>query len=221
MNLHAKFDSLHNRLLRELPTLVLAELESRFEHVSFPAGTVLYDVNDAVERMYFPTKGVASLQIVMKDGCGIDTAIVGCNGALGMADHHRAKARCLVRCALAALSISTGAFKYAASRHPELTKLVIRYSEDLLFQTQVSAARYALLPIEARLAACLLDVAHLFPGSEIELTQEALGEMLAVRRTSVTEAAGKLQHDKIIRYTRGVITILKQSELSRLARVSE
>jgi Mn-dependent DtxR family transcriptional regulator len=37
----------------------------------------------------------------------------------------------------------------------------------------------------------------------VALTQELLAEMLGVRRTSVTEVAGKLQGEDIIAYSRG------------------
>src|ERR1700722_3542447 len=40
-------------------------------------------------------------------------------------------------------------------------------------------------------------------------TQEFVAMMLGVRRTSVTEVAGELKHQKIIDYSRGLVTILK------------
>lgn len=49
------------------------------------------------------------------------------------------------------------------------------------------------------------------------LTQEFLAEMLGVRRTSVTEAASKLQAAGAINYSRGQITILERSALEKLS----
>jgi DNA-binding FadR family transcriptional regulator len=49
------------------------------------------------------------------------------------------------------------------------------------------------------------------------LTQEFLGMMLGVRRTSVTEVAGELKHQKLIDYSRGLVTILNRSGLEKRA----
>jgi Mn-dependent DtxR family transcriptional regulator len=45
------------------------------------------------------------------------------------------------------------------------------------------------------------------------MTQELIANMLGVRREGVTEAAGKLQQDDIIRYNRGRITVLDRPRL--------
>jgi Mn-dependent DtxR family transcriptional regulator len=52
-------------------------------------------------------------------------------------------------------------------------------------------------------------------ADNISLTQEFLGEMLGVRRTSVTEIASKLQDEGIIRYRRGHIELLNRRELEK------
>jgi CRP-like cAMP-binding protein len=43
---------------------------------------------------------------------------------------------------------------------------------------------------------------------EFPLTQEFLSSMLGVRREGVSKAAGALQSAKLIRYSRGMITLL-------------
>ncbi len=45
-------------------------------------------------------------------------------------------------------------------------------------------------------------------AQKFPLSQEFLGQMLGVRRASVSEVASKLQKAGLIRYTRGVIEIL-------------
>ena len=45
------------------------------------------------------------------------------------------------------------------------------------------------------------------------MTQELIANMLGVRREGVTEAAGKLQAQGLIHYSRGKITVLDRPKL--------
>ena len=47
------------------------------------------------------------------------------------------------------------------------------------------------------------------------MTQELIANMLGVRREGVTEAALKLQADKLIRYSRGRITVLDRAGVEK------
>jgi len=47
------------------------------------------------------------------------------------------------------------------------------------------------------------------------MTQELIANMLGVRREGVTEAAGKLQKDGLITYSRGHIIILDRPALEK------
>jgi CRP-like cAMP-binding protein len=93
--------------------------------------------------------------------------------------------------------------------------------DRVLWQTQRSAACYALHTIEMRLANCLLDASEMLSSDTIPFTQDMIAEMLAVRRTSISEAAGQLYGAEIIDYKRGTIRILDRASLSKLARRSE
>ena len=59
----------------------------------------------------------------------------------------------------------------------------------------------------------MLQVHDRVEGDEFSLTHEFLADMLAVRRPSVTVAAGALQEAGLIRYRRGHVTIVNRPAL--------
>jgi len=215
------FNVTANRLLAALPGTALRPLEPHFSPVSVSTGTVVHQVGDEMDHLYFPTGGMASLQIIMRDGRSIDTAAVGREGALGpMAGlgQYKSTVRCVVRSTLTSIKISALEFRRVAVEQPALKTLCFSYVDSLLSQTQINAARYAFLSIEARLAVCLSDASNLLASETIPFTQETLAEMIAVQRTSITEAASKLQAAGVITYSRGMIKILNPSGLLALGR---
>jgi CRP-like cAMP-binding protein len=224
MNLSvARSDVTANRLLAALPASALSLIHPHFRSVHLAAGATVYEVGDEIDRIYFPSSGIASLQMVMNDGRAIDTAIVGRDGALGATAAHapcRAAARCIVRSTITAFTISALEYRRAAAGEVALQMLIIHYQDSLLSQTQTNAARYASLPIDQRLAACLLDVSSLLASESVPLTQETLAEMLATRRTYISEVGSKLKAAGIIDYVRGQIKILDRALLSNLALMS-
>jgi Mn-dependent DtxR family transcriptional regulator len=51
---------------------------------------------------------------------------------------------------------------------------------------------------------------------EFPMTQEFLGQMLGVRRPTVSEVAGRLQAEGLIHYTRGRVVLVDRSGLERV-----
>src|SRR5206468_12087409 len=108
-------------------------------------------------------------------------------------------------------------FHAAAKESEAIRELAIRYNDLLIAQIQQSVACNALHTLEARLCRWLLQTHDCVDGDAIPLTQEFLGQMLGVRRTTVTIAARLLQSAGLIRYRRGLIHIVDRAALEEIA----
>jgi CRP-like cAMP-binding protein len=84
-------------------------------------------------------------------------------------------------------------------------------------QVTQTAACNAFHSIEARCARWLLMTRDRMQSDEVELTHEYLARMLGVRRVGVTVAAGNLQRQGMIAYSRGHIAILDPARLEKAA----
>jgi CRP-like cAMP-binding protein len=211
---------LDNKLLAALPRSQFNLLMPHLTTTSLPQGTVVYETGDEVDQVYFPHNGMFSLLAVMRDGKAIETATVGREGVVGaMAGLglYRSLVRAVVQLPLTATKIASSQFRKAIATSEPLRDLGIHYNEVLLTQARVTAACNALHPVEARFCRWLLQSADRAASDTVTLTQELLAEMLGVRRTSVTEVAGKMQNEGVITYSRGVIKILDRAGLERLS----
>jgi CRP-like cAMP-binding protein len=126
-------------------------------------------------------------------------------------------ARAIVQLPGTAAWLSASHFHAAAVQSQTIRDLIVRYNDVLLAQVQQSVACNALHAVEARLSRWLLQTHDCMDGDIIPLTQEFLGQMLAVRRTTVTIAARLLQGAGLIRYRRGHIEILDRAGLEAIA----
>jgi len=115
------------------------------------------------------------------------------------------------------LYLPTGAFEGHVKREPSLTRALLLYTQALLTQVAQCSACNCHHPIVERCARWLLQTHDRVEGNEFPLTHDFLGLMLGVRRASVTETARALQRLELIRYHRGVITVLDRDGLEEAA----
>lgn len=107
----------------------------------------------------------------------------------------------------AVLACEADTLKGLASQNANVLALLIRHEQTVYAQAQQSAACNATHHVAARMARWLLRARDLAGAETLPFTQEFLGEMLGVRRTSVSVVAHTLQRVGLIRYRRGNIQI--------------
>src|SRR5207248_586158 len=99
------------------------------------------------------------------------------------------------------------------ARSPTLKAMALRYVHAFFNQVAQSAACAHLHKVDQRCCRWLLMTRDRMPSDEFLLTQEFLGMMLGVRRTSVSVVMNALRTAGLIRYARGHVTILNRQAL--------
>jgi CRP-like cAMP-binding protein len=211
---------LPNYLLATLPPQVFRLLKADLEPVSLPQGLVLLEPGDPIERIYFPESAMISLLVVTRAGDTIETSVVGREGALGLQrglGKRNSFTRATVQIAGRFLRISAYKFEQASAASTPLRDMINRYTEVLWAEAQQTAACNAVHDASSRLCRWLLQCAQSVDRDHLTLTQDFLGHMLGVRRTTVTLLAQELQRKGAIKYSRGKISIISRSTLESCA----
>jgi CRP-like cAMP-binding protein len=109
------------------------------------------------------------------------------------------------------------AFRAQLAGSAALHRLLDRYLYVLMAQLTTSAACLRFHLIGPRLARWLLMTQDRAHSDSFHVTQEFLAYMLGVRRVGVTAAAGAMQRDGLIYYTRGQMVVLDRQGLEQAA----
>jgi CRP-like cAMP-binding protein len=211
---------IENQLLTALSSSDYSLLRPHLKDVQLEQGSVLQDHGERIQYVYFPVSGMISLLSVMRDGKGVETVVVGREGALGAHCAFgiwHAYSRAVVQISGRAARIAGAQFQKAVRESERMGDLLLRYRELRLAQTQQSAACNALHGAESRLSRWLLQTSDVIGADMVPLTQEFLSQMLGVRRTTVTAIARTLQETGMIHYTRGRIEISDREKLEKSA----
>ena len=207
---HAPDAAAENRRVAALPADVYARLEPHLEPVPLALGKTIYEANDALSHVYFPTTSIVSLIYTMENGASAEMGVVGRDGVVGIAvfmGGDTTPNRAVVQCAGDALRLELRYFRDEYKRIGDLHRLLLLYTQALLTQFSQSAVCNRLHSVEQRLCRCLLLSHDRVQSNELVMTQELISNILGVRREGISVAAHQLQESGLIRYSRGRITI--------------
>jgi CRP-like cAMP-binding protein len=211
-----------NHLLAALPRADYGRLLPHLELVPLPLGWVIYEADGHLGYVYFPTTSIVSLLYVLENGASAEIAVTGNDGLVGIAlfmGGESTPSRAVVQSAGHAYRLKAATLKSEFRQGGQLQYLALRYTQALITQMAQTAVCNRHHSVEQQLCRWLLLSLDRLPSNELVMTQELIANMLGVRREGVTEAAGRLQEDGLIQYSRGRITVLDRPKLE--ARVCE
>ena len=209
-----------NHILDALPDEERDRLFPYLSFVSMPLGKVLYESGETLKHIYFPTDSIVSLLYVMKDGASAEIAVVGNEGAIGVAlfmGGETTPSRAIVQSAGSAYRLEGKRLKVEFNRHGQMLHVLLRYTQSLITQMAQTAVCNRHHSVNQQLCRWLLLSLDRLRSNELKMTQELIANMLGVRREGVTAAAGELQKAGVIRYSRGKITVLDREKLEQLS----
>lgn len=214
----AKYAPATNSVLRALSRKDGQRLLARHEQVNLTYGDILCEPGKQLRHVYFPNSGIISLLTPVDGHASVEVGLVGRDGMAGMAlflGGGVSPVRMLVQGSGTAMRIEAAAFHNEIKHNPVLQRELNRYLYRFMAQVAQTTGCNRYHRTGARLARWLLMTHDRVKSNEFQLTQNFLAHMLGVRRSSVTLAAGVLQKKKLIRYSRGRITILSRKGLER------
>jgi CRP-like cAMP-binding protein len=209
-----------NRLLAALPKNEYEQLLPKLKPFPLVFGEVIYEPGDLIRDVYFPTSGIISLLAAVEDRATLEVGIVGREGMVGLPAFMGVKTsgnRAVVQGAGESMKMKVNAFRNECENGSSFPRLLLRYAHSRLTQIAQGAACNRFHPIDARLARWLLMTRDRMGADEFQLTQEFLSNMLGVRREGVNKAAGALQEQHLISYSRGNLSILDRAGLKGIA----
>ena len=210
-----------NSLLLNLTEGAFNLLADQLTAVDLALNLHVHSAEVAVEWVYFPVRSLLSMIALGSPGQGVETSMVGSEGSAGLTEacgSGVSSVDCVVQVEGVAWRAPASACRAIVAVSPNFAEAAWRFAELQIVEARQSGVCHALHPIEQRLARWLLESMERSGGrNPLPMTQEFLGAMLGVQRTTVTALAGRMQDLGIIRYSRGQLSIVDPHKLENLS----
>jgi CRP-like cAMP-binding protein len=204
-----------NTILRDCPVL-----RDKVETVNFPVGHEICAPNQPLKHLYFPTGGVLSTLVDLREGGSAESLTVGNEGMIGLQVWFGLRSnleQVLQQAAGEVARVRARDFCDAIPGHRRTERLLKRFAAYRLRFGSQNTVCNAHHDVTQRLCRWLLCSADRGRAHEVNLTQGLLARMLGVRRQTVGEVAVHLQSKGLISYRRSDIQITNRHGLKSLA----
>lgn len=205
-----------NALLESLPKSLKSLLLARLKLVELPFQTVLYEPEEVPQYAHFLLSGVAAVVNTMSDGLSAEVGfwshegLVECFHLFGAAN---SPTRCFMQTEGTALRMSFREMQKLFLEHDALHAIILQCVQSQSSICAQIATCNRLHALDQRLARWLIILSDHTANHNVDALQEFIATMLSSTRTSVTLAAGSLQAEGLIQYTRGHVHILDADRL--------
>jgi hypothetical protein len=210
-----------NHLIASLPKIQQRNFLKLCDRVNLSAGDYLYQPNQHTGYVYFPETSILGLVSLIRGHVPFGISLIGNEGMLDVVfilrDDLQLFHGAMVQNSGMALRMKVSHFRHQLFTCPSLRIRLNTYLYYLIKQISQSLACVHFHKIEPRLACWLLMTQDRAHANHFHLTHELLANMLGVRRSSITIAAGILQEQKLIAYNRGDISVLDRTGLEAVS----
>jgi CRP-like cAMP-binding protein len=210
-----------NGLLKAVEPTLRPALARRLTVVDLARGDVLYGQGDPVDKVYFPLRGLVGILAETTDGQGMNSTIVGREGAVGAFEACGSRqffAEAVVQVAGEAAVLSAATYRDLFNDSESIRTAVHQYVEQLISETRQSVICQSAHGVEARLSRMILEALDRSGAGEVlPLTQETLARMVGTQRTTIAEILSRLQREAIISTRRGSVALEDRTGLEALA----
>lgn len=209
-----------NLILAQLPDAEYAALVSHLVPVGLPLNMSLSEPNQPIPYIYFLNSGLISTDAMTSNGESVEVGVVGREGFAGLPallGQPQMSHSVIIQGTGEGLRIRASIVREEFLKGGLLRDLVHAFAYLQLVQVSQSVLCNRLHAVEARLARWLLTSADRMESETLNLTQEFLAQMLGTQRSTVTVAAGAMQQNGMIGYSRGKIRIVDRPRLEATA----
>ena len=209
-----------NRLIQTLSASARTRLLGVATAVKLPQHTTLVEPNERDTHAYFLTSGLASHVVTLEDGGSAEIAMIGNEGIVGttaLLGPLLPVARWIMQINGTGYRVPINDLRRVFEESVEIRERVLQSVQQQTLTMNQIAACNKLHHASERFARWLLTAADRSQSETVALTQESLSQMLGTRRTTVALVAGLLQRSGLIRYRRGVVTIVDRPRMEEAA----
>jgi CRP-like cAMP-binding protein len=184
-----------NLLLGQLAVHERNAIHRAAEAVSLAAGESLLQASTQSSYVFFPTNCVVSVVRTLRDGNGMELALIGNEGIVGLAVFMGARTQlddAIVQSAGWAYRIPADELRNQLRRGGGLQKSLLRFMDALFAQVAQTAVCARFHAPEARLARWLMLISDRTASPELRVQPAAIAAMLAVEPERITAALKRL-----------------------------
>jgi len=209
-----------NLILQRMPEEQYRAISRFLVPVELPLGMRLSEPNQPIENVYFPVGGLISVDALTERGESVEVGVIGREGFSGVSAllGHRQMAHSVVmQGAGTGLRIRAGVVRDEFLKGGPFGQLVNSFLYMQMVQVAQSVLCGRLHSVDMRMARWMLTAADRTQTDSLQITQEFLAQMLGSRRSTVTVAAGQLQRQGLIDYSRGRVRIVDRPGLEAIS----
>ncbi len=210
-----------NRLLDHLDGSDVNFLAPHLTYVELPGGASVATLGDSGRTVCFPLTLIASIGQSMTDGSRFDVGLVGAEGMIGWSALLGGQGALDTGVAQvgggSALVAPAGLLAERFATSATLRTALLAFVQSVTVQMSHTIVTNLRDGVDRRLARWLLMLHDRVEGDVLSITHGELAAALHVRRASITDTLHVLEGDRVVRCTRGLLTIRDRAALRAIA----